>query len=239
MSEAENKINQLLDKLDDDAASLISTPVELASQITDLISAAISEGRSTDNALNSAFLHFDTGNDDVLKIPNTLARREEAKNFGLINGSINAIAVSEAYKNIVLTDFDTVEDLLEVLDKTEEQFAKVQNYIIISLPTELVGDEIDKALDEALEANESSVFNVITDKVLDQVISVRDEANLIIKDKIPNLASVLETDLKTAVQPLSVLTYRFYGNLDNRKKIASLNQDQNPIYLTDGVNIIS
>jgi prophage DNA circulation protein len=125
----------LVDQIDDftaelaeftaNAASLVNTPQDLSDSVVSLyetMKGLYPTARGTFDAFTRL---FDFGDDDTAVVQDTFATRERQKNRDTLNGTMQGLALSNAYLAGVQVDFGTTEDVDVVSQILEDQYQKV------------------------------------------------------------------------------------------------------------------
>lgn len=118
-----NSLNASIIDFNDSIASLVQTPVNLASSIHTLFTTANNAFPSAIQTLGMMVDLFDFGGDDVDQLSiSTAAVNQINSNNDIINYSINSHALANAYYQFSLIQFDTVVGIERVESTLETQF---------------------------------------------------------------------------------------------------------------------
>jgi prophage DNA circulation protein len=121
-----NEFASLIGRVADAVVALISLPGQLADAIKNIFSSINGLFGTVENAAEAFKALFDFGgNDEDEILPTTAGRIQRKKNRAVLNGSINALALSYAYLNVSQITFGNVREIEEAADELEVQYQRV------------------------------------------------------------------------------------------------------------------
>lgn len=183
-------------------ATLGSSTTELFSQFDDLAS----EENERFMANNKV---FGFGEDDTQFSTTTEELIERDSNRKLLNGSINAISLTNMYDAAVNLEYTDELELNRIGDILEN------NYQI------LINSENSEVAPEALA----------------QLNNLRTQTRIFFENLRITINKI--TEIRTNRMPVTILTYQYYADLDNYNDIINLNDIANPIIIEGDVRILS
>lgn len=121
-----NEFNSFIGQLSADVNSLIIAPASLATSINNLFSNIDGLFGTVENTAKAFEGLFGFGDNDEDNIQATTAGRIQRKqNRAVLNGAVNASALSFAYVNVSQIQFENVREIEEAADDLEVQFQRV------------------------------------------------------------------------------------------------------------------
>lgn len=157
--------------------------------------------------------------------------------FDILEGLFNFGADQEA---IATTTVQRIErkanrDILNSAMRTNS-LAQAYNVVTdLTFDTEDDIKETQQILDDQFEFIISD--NNLSDDTVKALKDLRVEVRKFLEQESVNAFRVAEVE--TAEVPITILTYRYYGNVDNTQKIIDLNNSKNPTFIDDTVKILA
>jgi len=136
---------------------------------------------------------FGFGSSDSFLNLNTTDLTQRNKNLKLINSTINALALVNSYDSSTLIPYSNDEQI----------------------------DLMQSNLNAKFESFISSKSVAVSDEMMSRLDEIRVLAKTFFDQERLNVSKVVE--IKAAEQPLTILTYRYYGSTDNFNDLLSLN----------------
>jgi len=198
-----------------DLNGLIFNPLDLAPRITGLFNDFASLSDVPRNQFDILQKLFDFGDDDEPIIRSTLQRIERDNNRNLINNVIKVNALADAFNVVPSLTFNTEDDIKEIQQILDDQFESVvdNNKLLSEDVVQLSGDTIQ------------------------QIKELRVEVQKFLENEAVNVFKIAE--IQTKEISTTILTYQYYGNLDNNQTIIDLNKFKNPTFVSGTVNILT
>lgn len=121
-----NEFNSFIGELSADVNSLVVNPTDLATSINNLFSNIDGLFGTVENTAKAFQGLFGFGSNDEDNIQTTTAGRiQRRQNRAVLNGAINASALTNAYVNVSQIQFNNVREIEEAADDLEVQFQQV------------------------------------------------------------------------------------------------------------------
>lgn len=200
---------------------LIQAPARLAAEIDGLFADLNNLFEAPKDAVAAFKALFDYGNDDATITPNTVARTERKLNSDLLRTKIQMQALSYAYSNASQATYTTTDELDEVQDILEVQYANNHAARLLAGGESETGGSLFIASNETLE---------VLDQVRVQAQAVLDEVRVSTRTTLT---------IETPRMPLSVLVYNYYGSTELVDTIADLNNIKQNAFVEGELRILT
>jgi prophage DNA circulation protein len=217
---AADEFNSLISNFSNNITNLARKPQDLADSINNIFQSINGLYATVDSTLSVYENFFGFDDDQVQTETTTVSRIERQTNDTLLKQSMQLSALSFSYLNAAEVEFSTLDEIDEVADRLEKQFAKVvdnndQINVLLSInpvPKD-IGSETISALQEMRAATQSFF----------------DDAKLTASKTI---------EVFTEEMPARVMTYQYYGSSDLAEEIIGLNDDPNVSFYKGDVKIL-
>ena len=126
----------------------------------------------------------------------------------------------------------------DILNSAVRTDALAQAYNVVTDLTFNTEDDVQKTqkvLDNQFEFIIND--NNLSDNSLKEIKDLRVEVRKFLEQESVNAFRIAEVE--TAEIPIAILTYRYYGNVDNTQKIIDLNNSKNPTFIDNTVKILA
>lgn len=157
--------------------------------------------------------------------------------FDILKGLFSFGSDQEAITTSTLQRIErkTNRDILNSAVRTD---ALAQAYNVVTDLTFNTEDDVQKTqkvLDNQFEFIIND--NNLSDNSLKEIKDLRVEVRKFLEQESVNAFRIAEVE--TAEIPIAILTYRYYGNVDNTQKIIDLNNSKNPTFIDNTVKILA
>lgn len=134
---------------------------------------------------------------------------ERDNNRKLLNGAINSLALTNMYDSAINLEYKDELDLNQM--------------------TALLENNYQRLLDNQTNFLSELLFNAIN--------NIRDEVRLFFENLRITINKISQIETKTI--PVTVLAYKYYGDIDNYQEIINLNNIANPLFISGEIRILS
>jgi prophage DNA circulation protein len=209
-------VQREIDNFVGDVASLINQPAQLGVRIVGLYQSVTTLYTVPKERLEAMFQFFGFGDTDVDNPePTTFARQQANSAINTLNSTMNACALSEAYRAAITVDYESVDEVESAQNALEKQYRNVfggvniNDYSEVSLTIETIS---------AFEDLRSSMQIYMNNKHLNA----------------PRIVSVYSENI-----PAQVLSYQYYGNSYQASRILSINNLSEPSFVEGDTNLLT
>lgn len=192
------------------AYRLPTDPSELADKTTSLINQFDKVPSSAEDRFKSGQAISGFGSDDItLNGIDSVQLNQRYKNRRLLNAAVNVLALTNMYDSAASIDYDDDIQLNDIRESLENTY----NILI------------------------NADYNFITTTTLDELQALRNNVEQFFEQTSLTVNKV--TTIDTAEIPVGVLTYQYYGELNNYQEIVDLNEVPNPLTISGEVRILT
>lgn len=208
-------VTRVVDNFTDSIAQLINVPAQLGVDLIQMYQSLRSLYTTPKERFDAFLQFFGFGDNDVDTSNTTVARTEAARNTSNIRNTANCTALVEAYRAAVEVDYDTVEQIEEASDALEVQFQSIFD---------------NTNLDDATELG-------LTVETIASVDDLRIGVQTFLNNK--KLTAAQLVDIQSAIMPVQILSFRYYGTSENADEIISINNLTDPSFAGGPLTIVS
>lgn len=191
-----------------DAFKIASPNGDIGGNLSDFVSSFDSLSSDGQTRFDASSRLFGFGADDEFIDLPTTQIRQRNSNQKFINGSINALAFANQIDSAKDIDYATEDDLNDTAQILDENYDFLLN-------------------------SESDNFS---NQLLSDINELRNQMRIFFEQKRLVINKIVEITTKPI--PATVLTYQYYGNVDDYEQILSLNNIFNPAVVDNGLKIL-
>lgn len=201
-----------------DLTSSVKSPLSLADNISSLFSVANDVNDDPQAIFNGMQNLFNFGNDDISYSIITPETQQRITNNAIITYSTRAYALLYAYQNAVQIDFDNEIQLNLIKTALENQF--------LNLYEGSASDILDL-----------SIYDLLGDDFFYNLLDLRNRVRLQFESMSLSVDRIANITVNTA--PATILSYQYYGDLDETDQIISLNNIVDVSFVKGNLQVVT
>jgi len=148
---------------------------------------------------------------------NTVARIEIANNVSIIQEQVRLVALASIFESVAFKDMKTADEIIEA-----KEFLDIQYNTIIN-------NSID-------DSEEGSILLINNTILRNKFATLRNNTIEVLNDKLVNAWKI--ENINPGLNSFSLLSYKYYNNIDNVDTLINLNEDLNSSGFRHSVDIL-